>query len=124
MLTDFAIYPTIPAIDLERARRFYEETLGFEPEQVTPAGVIYRLQNSTMFLFPSSYAGTNKATAAGFRVTDLPATVAELRARGVRFEEYDMGELKTVNGILKSPMGRSAWFKDTEGNVIGLFQPA
>lgn len=123
MLTDFAIYPTLPAVDLNRARRFYEEKLGFKPGEVTPAGVTYRVQDSTVFLYPSTFAGSNKATAAGFNVTNLVALVAELRGKGVVFEEYDMGgEYKTENGVMKTRDGVAAWFKDTEGNVIGLFQ--
>lgn len=122
MLSDFSVHPTIPASDLARARRFYEEILGFKPEQVMPGGVIYRAKGSFLVLFPSSNAGTNQATACGFMVSDLPAVMAELRGRGVRFEEYDMPNLKTVDGIVKTPNGPSAWFKDTEGNVIGLVQ--
>jgi catechol 2,3-dioxygenase-like lactoylglutathione lyase family enzyme len=122
MLRDFPVHTTIPASDLARARRFYEETLGFEADRVTPAGVVYRALDSWFLLFPSSGAGTNKATACGFQVKDLQATVAELKGRGVRFEEYDMPNFKTVDGIVHTPVGSSAWFKDTEGNIIGLVQ--
>jgi catechol 2,3-dioxygenase-like lactoylglutathione lyase family enzyme len=114
------MYPVLPAVDLARARRFYEEKLGFKPGEVTPAGVTYHVNNSSIFLYPSTFAGTNKATAASFNVTNLVALVAELRGKGVVFEEYDMGDFKTVNGILKTPEGLAAWFKDTEGNIIGL----
>ena len=122
MLCEFPTYPTIPASDLTRARRFYEETLGFDAEQVSPAGVMYRSRSAALFVYPSSFAGTNKATAAGFQVADLLATIKELKGRGVRFEEYDLPNVKTVGGIMKSPDGDAAWFKDTEGNIIGLFQ--
>jgi predicted enzyme related to lactoylglutathione lyase len=123
VLTDFAIYATIPAVDLARARRFYEDKLGFKPGDVNAAGVMYKVQNSGMYLYTSTFAGTNKATAAGFNVTNLTAVVAELKAKGVTFEEYDMGgEYKTVNSIMTTPDGVAAWFKDTEGNIIGLFQ--
>jgi predicted enzyme related to lactoylglutathione lyase len=122
MLCEFPTYPTIPASDLTRARHFYEETLGFDAEEVSAAGVMYRSRSSTLFVYPSSFAGTNKATAAGFQVVDLPATVKELKGRGVRFEEYDLPNVKTVGGIMKTPDGDAAWFKDTEGNIIGLFQ--
>ncbi|MGD0408706.1 MAG: VOC family protein [Candidatus Limnocylindrales bacterium] len=122
MLRDFQTYPTLPASDLARARRFYEETLGFTVDSVTPAGVMYRAKGSMLFVYPSSFAGTNKATAAGFRVDDLPATVAELKARGVRLEDYDQPDFKTVGGIFRSPEGLLAWFKDSEGNIIGLAQ--
>lgn len=123
MLSDFAIYPTIPATDIARARRFYEDKLGFKPGDVSPAGVMYKVQNSGMYLYTSTFAGTNKATAAGFNVKDLAAIVAELKGKGIAFEEYDMGgDYKTSNGIMKTPDGLAAWFKDTEGNIIGLFQ--
>ena len=122
MLSDYAAYATLPAIDLARARQFYEKILGLEIDQETPAGVMYRAKDSRLFVFPSSFAGTNQATAAGFRVPDLTATVKELKGRGVRFEDYDLPNFKTVDGIFRSPMGQSAWFKDTEGNIIGLVQ--
>jgi catechol 2,3-dioxygenase-like lactoylglutathione lyase family enzyme len=120
VLSDFPSYPTIPAGDLERARRFYENTLGLTVDEVTAAGVMYRSKGSTLFVYPSAFAGTNKATAVGFRVIDLAATVAELKGRGVTFEEYDSPTFKTVGGIARTPVGRSAWFKDSEGNIIGL----
>jgi catechol 2,3-dioxygenase-like lactoylglutathione lyase family enzyme len=122
MLRDFPVHTTVPAGDLARARRFYEETLGFTPDRVTPAGVVYRSGGSWFLLFPSSGAGTNKATACGFEVKNIAATVAELKGRGVRFEEYDMPDFKTVDGVVKTPGGDAAWFKDTEGNVIGLVE--
>jgi catechol 2,3-dioxygenase-like lactoylglutathione lyase family enzyme len=123
MLRDFTISPTLPAADMARARQFYEKTLGLEVDLATDAGVRFRAKNSTLFVYPSTFAGTNKATAAGFETTDLATAVAELKGRGVKFEEYDMGEgFKTVNSIMTTPDGLAAWFKDTEGNVIGLFQ--
>ena len=121
MLTDFAIYATIPATDIARARRFYEDKLGFKPADVNSAGVTYKVQNSAMYLYTSTFAGTNKATAAGFNVKDLAAIVAELKGKGIAFEEYDMGgDYKTENGIMKTPDGVAAWFKDTEGNIINI----
>ena len=123
MLSDFSVYATIPAADLARARRFYEDKLGLGPGDVGSAGVMYTIQSSRLYLYASTFAGTNKATAAGFNVTNLAAVVAELKAKGIGFEEYDMGgEYKTVNGIMKTADGLAAWFKDTEGNIIGLFQ--
>jgi catechol 2,3-dioxygenase-like lactoylglutathione lyase family enzyme len=122
MLSDFPAYPVVPAADMARARRFYEETLGFVPIMDTPGGIAYRAKDSMLFVYPSEFAGTNKATAAGFTVSDIAATVAELKARGVRFEEYDMGDFKTVGGIAQTPGALGAWFKDTEGNIISLVQ--
>jgi len=123
MLCDHHAYPTLPARDIERARRFYEGALGFEPEMVTTAGVLYNARGSRVLLYPSTFAGTNQATACGFEVDDLPAMVAELKGRGVKFEEYEVPGYKTVDGIVSGPEGDAAWFKDTEGNIVGLFQP-
>ena len=122
MLSDLPVHTTVPASDLARARTFYEDVLGFKPERVTEAGVIYRAKGTWFLLFQSSGAGTNQATACGFQTPDLAASVGELKARGVRFEEYDFPNFKTVDGIVDTPVGRSAWFKDSEGNIIGLAQ--
>ena len=122
LLDDAQTYPTLPANDLARARRFYEGTLGFKPSMVTPQGVMYNTECSSLFVYPSQFAGTNKATAAGFNVSDIRATVAQLKAKGVHFEEYDIPGAKTVDSVSDSPNGLAAWFKDTEGNIVGLIQ--
>jgi catechol-2,3-dioxygenase len=123
MLSEFPVNPTLPVADLARARRFYEEVLGFVPEgPATPGVVIYRAKDSVLSVYQSEFAGTNKATAAGFRVADLASIVQELKARGVTFEEYDFPEFKTVGGIAQTPGALAAWFKDPDGNIIGLIQ--
>jgi predicted enzyme related to lactoylglutathione lyase len=121
-----AVAATLPASDMDRALAFYKATLGLEPFQQEPDGSARYQVGDTMFLlYPSEYAGTNKATAAGFQVEDLDSVVAELRSRGIEFQEFDYGEMKTVDGILAMPDGsRGAWFNDTEGNIIGLVQDA
>ena len=76
-------------------------------------------------LYPSGFAGTNQATAAGWQVDDIEAVVAGLKANGVEFQEYDFDELKTVDGIATLPDGlKGAWFIDSEGNILSVFQPA
>lgn len=126
MLADFDLHPTLPASDLQRARKFYQDVLGFSPEgEMEPEmTTTFRSGNATFEVFSSQFAGTNKATAAGWVVEDLEATVSDLRSKGIRFEEYDLPEMKTVEGILKGPDGsKAAWFKDSEGNILGLFMP-
>ena len=123
MLCENHVYPTLPASDLERARRFYEGVLGFEPTLVTPAGILYDARGSRLFVYPTPFAGTNQATACGFEIDDLPAMVKELKGRGVRFEEYDMPQVRTDGGIAHSDQGDAAWFRDSEGNILGLFSP-
>ena len=87
MLTDYQMHPTIPAHDLERARQFYAQKLGFNPSQETSGGLMYAYGNSWFLLYPSQGAGTAEHTIAGWAVDDIDAEVAELKARGVVFEE-------------------------------------
>lgn len=123
MLANCTVQPTIPYLNYDRARQFYERRLGFTPSQETPGGVAYECAGGTSFiLYPSQFAGTAQNTAMGFLTNDIEAEVAELRARGIVFEEYDFPDLKTVNGIAEFPDGRVAWFKDTEGNILGITQ--
>jgi predicted enzyme related to lactoylglutathione lyase len=123
MLSNCPVQTTIPYLDYDRARQFYEDVLGFNPSQEDAAGVAYECGNGTSFvLYPSQFAGTAQNTAMGFMTNDLEAEVAELQARGIVFEEYDFPDLKTVNGIARFPGGRVAWFKDTEGNILGVTQ--
>ena len=116
----------LPASDLGRAKKFYGEVLGLSVKQENPDGIEYECGGgSTVFVYPSSYAGTNQATAAGFEVDDLDATKKELEGRGATFEEYDLPGLKTVNGVVTMPDGsRGAFFKDTEGNILSLMARA
>jgi catechol 2,3-dioxygenase-like lactoylglutathione lyase family enzyme len=122
----------LPAQDLERARSFYVEKLGLRPVEERPGGLRYRCGNSGFVLFASSGAPSGDHTQMGFEVDDLEATVEELRRRGVVFEEYDFPDIKTVNGIAEvagnypSRGGRgekAAWFRDSEGNLLGIGQP-
>lgn len=113
---------TLPAADIERAKKFYGETLGFEVTDWEGDGSIkVQVGDSWFGVYPSQFAGTNQATAAGLAVENTEATVSALKDRGVVFEEYDFGEIKTVDSIITMPDGtKGAWFKDTEGNIIGL----
>lgn len=125
MLADYPIGPTLPASDISRARRFYEDVLGFRPTDVIDqtGEVVYSSGGVSFFVYPSSSAGTNRSTAAAWRVPDLTAMVDTLSDRGVVFEEYDLEELRTVDGIALMPDGtKVAWFKDSEGNILAMDQ--
>jgi catechol 2,3-dioxygenase-like lactoylglutathione lyase family enzyme len=123
MLTDRRVHATLPASDLPRARAFYEGTLGFKPLAELPGGVIYRAGDGSVFtVFPTANRASGTHTQAGFTVTDIEAEVAELKAKGVVFEEYDLPDYKTVGSIISFPQTRSAWFRDSEGNLLGLVQ--
>jgi catechol 2,3-dioxygenase-like lactoylglutathione lyase family enzyme len=131
MLADARVSTRLPAKDLERARRFYSEKLGLEPVEERPGGLRYKCGGGSFALFQSAGAASGTHTQIAFEVDDIEATIAALRARGVVFEEYDVPGFKTVNGIAdikgnypsKGVGERGAWFRDSEGNVLGLGQP-
>jgi len=123
MLKNSPVVPYIPASDIARARRFYEEKVGLIAREEIAGGVVYECgQRSWIFLYQSAGAGTSQASQAFWQVADVEAEVAELRQRGVRFEEYDLPGLKTVNGIATGGGAKAAWFKDSEGNIMAIIQ--
>jgi catechol 2,3-dioxygenase-like lactoylglutathione lyase family enzyme len=121
----------IPAQDLDRARRFYAEKLGLEPSEEREGGLLYRCASGEFALFASAGVATGTSTQMAFEVDDIEAAVAELKRRGVVFVEVDLPGLRTVGGIAeiagnypgKGTGERGAWFRDSEGNLLGLGQP-
>jgi predicted enzyme related to lactoylglutathione lyase len=112
---------TLPAQDIERARKFYEQKLGLTPEGVGPdGGVYYKTGNTGFLVFPSMGKPSGDHTQLGLDVEDVTATVNELKKSGVKFEDYDVPGLKTEDGIADIGGGKGAWFKDTEGNLISI----
>jgi predicted enzyme related to lactoylglutathione lyase len=123
MLQQSPMYAYIPASDLARARKFYEEKLGFKPKQEIAGGVIYEFGGGTAcFMYPTPNAGTSKASQAFWQVDDVEREVAELKKRGVQFEEYDVPDMKIENSIYTGGGARAAWFKDSEGNILAMVQ--
>jgi predicted enzyme related to lactoylglutathione lyase len=122
MLSTAPIRPYIPVSDVARARKFYEQTVGLTPKEEFAGGVIYECGGAEVFMYPTSNAGTSKASQAFWEVDDVEAEVAELKARGVVFEEYDMPGLRTRNGIAVGGGAKTAWFRDTEGNILAVSQ--
>ena len=122
MLQNAPMYSYIPAKDITRARKFYEETLGFKPKQVTAGGVVYGFgQGTECFLYPTPNAGTSQASQAFWDVEDIEQEVSELMARGVNFEKYDLPDVDE-KGISTGGGAKAAWFKDTEGNIMAVIQ--
>jgi len=131
MLENAHIAARLPARDLDRARRFYSEKLGLEPVDERPGGLLYRGASGDFAIFLSAGESPGTFTQMGWEVDDIEAAVAELRARGVEFEEVDVPGLETVDGIAevegnypsKNSSGeRAAWFRDSEGNLLGMGQ--
>jgi predicted enzyme related to lactoylglutathione lyase len=122
MLQQSPMYAYIPARDLARARRFYEEKLGFKPQAEITGGVHYAFAGGTgCFLYQTPNAGTSQASQAFWQVEDIEREVAELKARGVVFEDYDMPG-KDAQGIVNQGGAKAAWFKDSEGNIMAVIQ--
>ena len=112
------------AKDVARARKFYEEKLGFKAARAEVAGgVVYEFGKGTAcFLYPTPNAGTSRASQAFWQVDDIEREVAELKKRGVKFEDYDMPDMKKEGSIFTGGGARAAWFKDTEGNILAVIQ--
>lgn len=120
MLTDARVGAVLPAEDMERAKAFYTQKLGLKITMEQPGGVMFEAGAGTRILvYPF---GKTKAehTVAAFQVADLADAVTALRANGIVFEEYDLPGLKTVDGVADAGGMKAAWFKDSEGNIIGL----
>ena len=121
MLVNAPIHAVLPAVDLDRARKFYEGKLGLKVVRVDPdpaPGVLFEAGKGTQFGIYKRAATKADHTVAGFTVKDVEAEVKELKAKGVVFEEYDTPGFKTVNGIVSMGPVKAAWFKDTEGNIL------
>jgi len=126
MLGNRKISAVLCSIDLDRSRSFYEEKVGLtlSPETI-PNHLLFEGGDGTTLLVYGR-PGVNQAdhTQVRFWSDDVAADVASLRSRGIEFEEYDFPKLKTVDGVATTAgVGRSAWFKDPDGNTIALFQP-
>jgi catechol 2,3-dioxygenase-like lactoylglutathione lyase family enzyme len=123
MLQKSPLYAYIPAKDVARARQFYEGKLGFVPQHEVAGGVAYGFAGGTAcFLYPTPNAGTSKASQAFWEVEDVEREVAELKQRGVVFEDYDMPGEKSASGVVTAGGAKAAWFKDSEGNIMAIVQ--
>ena len=113
---------TLAVSDLQRARDFYENTLGLEPLQEIPGSILYQSGSSVLLVYPSEYAGTNRATAVTWAVgDDFEAIIRDLKTKGVAFEQYDDLPDVTREGDVHA-MGefKGVWLKDPDGNILSL----
>jgi catechol 2,3-dioxygenase-like lactoylglutathione lyase family enzyme len=121
MLGDSKVQPMLPVKDLPSARKFYEETLGLtKVGEMGDEAVSFRSGGTTLVVYRSEFAGTNKGTAALWEVEDVDKTVQELKEKGVKFEHYDLPGLTRKGDVhLGGPM-KVAWFKDPGGNILSV----
>jgi catechol 2,3-dioxygenase-like lactoylglutathione lyase family enzyme len=120
MLTE--AHATLPAADLQRLQRFYEEKLGLRPTMEIPGLLIYGSGPSAFQVYETPNAGSATSTQLTWVVDDLDAEMRRLREAGVTFEDYDQPGLKTENGVAEFEGGRGAWFRDSEGNIHNVMQ--
>lgn len=123
MLADYTPTPTLAVTDLERARAFYEGVLQLTPQDDVPEGVLYPAGASAFLVYPSTFAGTNKATAMAFQVprSEFDAEVAALRAQGVTFLTFDLPDGTWEDGVASlGDQGKAAWFEDPDGNILNI----
>jgi len=128
MLDQTPLFANVPVKDYERAKRWYQEKLGLSPSmEMGGGGGVYSPGGVTFLLYQTEFAGTGKHTIGTFVVGDIDQAMADLRARGVVFEDYAMGDKgpNTVNGVDRDASGMAAaWFKDSEDNILALTQLA
>ena len=113
----------LPVKDMARARRFYETAMGLEVVGGKPDGkFVFRCGGTEIALFPKPEGTHAQHTALSFKVDDIAAAIAQLKARGVTFADYDLPELKTVEHVCVLGSEKAAWFQDPEGNFLCLHE--
>src|SRR3954454_9447866 len=124
MLTESRVHANVPAADLGRARAFYKDVLGLTPEREIGPSLVYTTSTGTSFMiYETAFAGQAGHTIAQWHVDDIESEVKDLKSKGVSFEQYDMPGVTWSDCIASLPgMGRAAWFKDSEGNIMCLDQ--
>ena len=123
MLTDARVMAIVATTDLARAKAFYGDTLGLTDLHVSTPGpqVFYRCGGGTLLeVYQRPTAGDAQHTLASWEVSDVPAAVDQLRRRGVRFEDYDLPQVKTEDGIATAGDYQEAWFRDPDGNILRI----
>ena len=124
MLQKFPMHAYIPVKDVQRARQFYEGKVGLKPKQEIAGGIVYEFgEHTACFMYPTPNGGTSRANQAYWEVADIESEVAELKARGVVFDNFKLPG-QDANGIMTHGAGKAAWFKDSEGNTFALIQSA
>ena len=122
MLKDKDVTATIAVKDIDRAQKFYKDVVGLTPLPATESGVMpFKAGTSSILVYESDFAGTNRATVATWMVDDeLDDTVNALKSKGVKFEHYDMPGVTRQGDVHLTGKSKAAWFKDPDGNIIAL----
>ena len=124
MLSDKDAVATVAVKNLESARKFYEQTLGLTKVMENTEVLTFKSGRSTLFVYRSQYAGTNKATAVTWVTDEVEDTVKTLKSRGVSFEHYDLPNMTRQGDFHVAGTMKAAWFKDPDGNIFSLVTPS
>ena len=124
MLSENDAVPTVAVKDLQRAKKFYEGTLGLTKVMENEEVIAFKTGKSKLFVYRSQFAGTNKATAVTFVADEVDDLVQTLKSRGVTFEHYDLPQMTRQGDVHMAGSMRAAWFKDPDGNIFSLVTPA
>jgi catechol 2,3-dioxygenase-like lactoylglutathione lyase family enzyme len=117
------VHTVLPAADLDRARSFYHEKLGMDPDEMRDGTIVFHpFPGGAFEIYETPNAGTAQNTQMGWVTDDLDGEMSVMRSHGVVFEEYDFPGMKTENGVVSNDTMRSAWFRDSEGNFICISQ--
>jgi catechol 2,3-dioxygenase-like lactoylglutathione lyase family enzyme len=111
-------HTVLPAADLNRLRGFYHDKLGLDPAEERPGMLVYTVGGSSFEAYETENAGSAKNTQMGWMTDDLDAEMTRMRAAGIVFEEFDIPGMKTDGGVVENDGMRSAWFRDSEGNIL------
>lgn len=112
----------LPAADLGRARGFYHDKLGLDPSEEHDGMLRYQAGPSAFEFYETENAGSAKNTQMAWMVDDLDAEMKRLRDAGIEFEDFEIPGMKTENGVVTADGMRSAWFRDSEGNILAITQ--
>ena len=123
MLSEKDAVATVAVKNLESARKFYEQTLGLTKVMENEEVLAFKSGRSTLFVYRSQYAGTNKATAVTWVTDEVEDIVKTLKARGVSFEHYDLPNMTRQGDLHVAGTMKTAWFKDPDGNIFSLVTP-
>jgi len=123
MLANAEAMPMIGVKDIDRARKFYEETLGLDTKEAMGGEVLeVMIGGKVINVYRSEHAGTNKTTALTFAVDDIEAEVRDLKDKGIFFEQYDLPGLEKRGDLYVAEGMKTTWFKDPDGNILSLFE--
>ena len=121
MLADSQVCAVLAVKDMEIAKKFYGETLGLKDPKEDPGGVLYKSgEGSAVYVYQSEFAGTNKATAAAWNVSDVPGLVEELKGKGIKFNTFDMPGVTWEGDVAVMGPLKAAWFNDPDGNILNV----